>query len=1022
MAQNKILSIPQWLLVATTSTPESGYSAIFPKAGSTNGLTGSWYTIDEYGNEKRIGYDYYIGAGLSYSEVGNPSPYGYRLDVKIAGGLTYSNGTIPFAPISVWGLTPSMLAITGSYVAGYVLSTSTVSGEFKWIESLTTINGPTNAIPKFTGSGTLTASSITDNGTQVNIGWTGSINTYTFSVSGSRVNFGVYGQDSFLHLGDSVNNYIKGQLDGGITIRTTDEFRVEVYTNSLSDYAVINFDNSSDANNKLQLLNNTFDFSDLTYSKYLSASSLNSVIFGKTSSNFLLELYSATQGAIKINDGGQASYSVLYSDSNGIGKWGQITGYNGLSASGLSIGLDLMNLKGLTYSGGTFGFDYTRFATPLTYSATGTISIATVSVVTGVTYGSVFETPTFRLDEYGRIITIMTVSTSAFTGPQGPTGTSFVWSGSYATSSTYSFYNVVEYLGSSYISTGTNSPGNTPSFGPSWSLMVARGATGATGEPGLSFSWKGTYATSSTYSFYNVVFYEGSSYISLGTVSPGVTPSTSTQSWNLLAQGSNALNVTGTYGAVLVYGESGWTALGPGTAGWVLTSGGTSSLPYWEAPTGSNTMFGTFSKNFLVVLNSGKSFGKYVNGQTIPSFGLTLEDFIYDVVTETLNPDIYLNITDPIPGIPFGSTSSPVSINFGWEVKNPGSVAVSGLFERTTTPPDGPWTFLSDLTASNNNFNDTVNLIEYDTPTFTYRYTIIDSKGGSASISKDLIVVPYEPPTITLTVTSQKALTTTYGEQQLVREYGKVESVIQFGYDRKSERIDLISFKIKSQPITHPNTSPYPNAITIYDQALPDPDTGTVNRDHNLITPVSKETPKNITRMRYTVDLVDEKNLTTTSSPQTVVFEPLYFFGPVGLASWQSKDLTTTTRADLMNANSDLAIQEEKDNFKIKIESSAISSNPAKLTFFTGYNPRMFIVAIPSTKTLTGIVKNSLSNPGSQPYAATYLNDSALATIASYDSGFSTQYRIYRIQFGSGFTSEDPANLYADIYLELTIS
>ena len=93
MAQNKILSIPQWLLVATTSTPEAGYSAIFPKAGSTNGLTGSWYIIDEYGNEKRLAYDYYIGAGLSYSEIGNPSPYGYRLDVAIGGGLTYTKTT-----------------------------------------------------------------------------------------------------------------------------------------------------------------------------------------------------------------------------------------------------------------------------------------------------------------------------------------------------------------------------------------------------------------------------------------------------------------------------------------------------------------------------------------------------------------------------------------------------------------------------------------------------------------------------------------------------------------------------------------------------------------------------------------------------------------------------------------------------------------------------------------------------------------------------------------------------------------
>ena len=96
------------------------------------------------------------------------------------------------------------------------------------------------------------------------------------------------------------------------------------------------------------------------------------------------------------------------------------------------------------------------------------------------------------------------------TGPQGPTGFSFTWQGTYATSSTYSFYNVVEYNGSSYISLGTSSPGLTPStVTQSWNLMVSKGDTGPQGVTGsdgpnsvrLSFGASASTNPSATGSF-----------------------------------------------------------------------------------------------------------------------------------------------------------------------------------------------------------------------------------------------------------------------------------------------------------------------------------------------------------------------------------------------------------------------------------------------------------------------------------------------------------------------------------------
>ncbi len=73
-----------------------------------------------------------------------------------------------------------------------------------------------------------------------------------------------------------------------------------------------------------------------------------------------------------------------------------------------------------------------------------------------------------------------------FQGPQGSVGLSFSWMGTYNNLFTYSYYQIVEYNGSSYIYLGTQSYGATPSVNnPSWSLLAARGHTGPQGFQGI---------------------------------------------------------------------------------------------------------------------------------------------------------------------------------------------------------------------------------------------------------------------------------------------------------------------------------------------------------------------------------------------------------------------------------------------------------------------------------------------------------------------------------------------------------
>jgi hypothetical protein len=988
MATNQILSIPDWLLVGSSSQPPGGFSKIYPRSNHS-GLTGSWYVKDDVGTEKRLAFDFEIGAGISYSYPSVNSPYGTRLDIQLGGGLSYSQGIYSAAPISVWGITPSMLAITGSYQAGYVLSTSTSSGEFQWVQVSSAIVGPTNSIPKFDGT-SLTASRMVDTGSYFYIGSTPSLTNASFSVDYS-INIGK-NTDGVLYFADQQNNFIKGENTGGMFIRTTDEFVVELYTFSTPTYKILDFDNLTGETRTLKMMNSILEFGDFTQSKYLSASNLNEFNLGKTTSNFLMTLSSNTQGAIKIVDGSQGTYSLLYSDGSGLGKWGKLYGYDGLTTSELGIGLNLVNIQGLTLSGGTFGLDYTKFDLPLKVYDTFTISLATVSVITGITYGSTFETPTFRVDQWGRIIALGTVSTSAFTGPQGPTGFSFTWQGTYATSSTYSFYNVVQYDGSSYISLGTASPGLTPStVTSSWNLMASKGATGASGQ---GFRWAGTYSESDVYGYYDVAYYGGSSYISITTSNIGKTPSLATQSWNLMALGSDnaTLNVTGTYGAVLVYGEFGWTALGPATAGWVLTSGGTSSLPYWSEPlAASPSTFGTFSRGFTVSLNPGpggviKWFGKYKNDDFINAVGLTLEQLLDDVLTEIKAPLVDINVTTPATKvIPFGSIGSAIDLSFGYTIQNAGALAVSGNVN-LKIDNDTPFEIWSGITPSNT-YNYNVNFTRFDTPTFQFIYTVTDDKGGSASDIDTVQVASYVAPQIQ-TLIKAKDARLNYGENDYLRERGNVGSEVELTYSRQSPLIDLKTFSVYYRENNFADNLLYQN------QTIPS-QSGEVTRDHTLTFPVSNPSLSTVTtNLRYKHAVEDIYTINETSYA-TVTFDQLLFYGPTGSKASLTGAAPTTKAGAYSLPN---------------IKLSSVATN--KFKFAAGIVANKFALVIPASKNF--VKAQDITQSGQPDLTDRFILQSSQIQIGNYDDSETYPYKVYLYSNAIAYT--------VPIEIEITLS
>lgn len=104
-----------------------------------------------------------------------------------------------------------------------------------------------------------------------------------------------------------------------------------------------------------------------------------------------------------------------------------------------------------------------------------------------------------------------------------------------------------------------------------------------------------------------------------------------------------------------------------------------------------------FDTDTPVILSSGKSLGKYTNGQTIPSAGKTFEEVIKDIALEYVNPSfLSFTVSSQPTTVEVGTTLSG-SKTFNWGITlNSGIIPTIDIYDNTAgatllaaTPNDG---------------------------------------------------------------------------------------------------------------------------------------------------------------------------------------------------------------------------------------------------------------------------------------------------------------------------------------------
>jgi hypothetical protein len=359
-----------------------------------------------------------------------------------------------------------------------------------------------------------------------------------------------------------------------------------------------------------------------------------------------------------------------------------------------------------------------------------------------------------------------------------------------------------------------------------------------------------------------------------------------------------------------------------------------------------------FTSDITVSLGGGKTFGRYENGDTIPSSGLKPSQVISLAITEPIAPTASLTSSSAVD---FNQTSVSVTLNFSHTINSLGATVTSASleFRRGNT---GSWTVLSTSTSTPSSYNHTFTDTAFNTAVLNYRYTVTDSAGATITVTKDIYPDTYSAPTISFSVA---AVSTTSPETNSSRERGNVNSNISGSINRNETYVDLISYTLQYS-VNNGSWTDIGSAVSI------GPGNSTISTtNHN---PTSSNTA---TSIRYRVKVVDDYT-TSYSSISTVSFGFLIFYGP----SSSTPTTSANTRA---------------------LPSRLFTVGNNTFTLNTGSTEVNFTVAIPSTETISEVIDLDALNANiTSQYVNNAFNvDDVGGTAVSYNVYTMTQATAY---------------------------
>ena len=281
---------------------------------------------------------------------------------------------------------------------------------------------------------------------------------------------------------------------------------------------------------------------------------------------------------------------------------------------------------------------------------------------------------------------------------------------------------------------------------------------------------------------------------------------------------------------------------------YLITDDGSGTLSFIEFSGGSVGGTELFTENIVVSIADGKTFGRYVAGNTIPASGRSPIDVIKMACFEALPPEITFTSASSVA---FGQTDLSIVLNFSYLIKSLGGVVSEVKIERKRSD-ETSWVTILNNTASASPFTDAFTQSKYNTAQLNYQITVEDDKGGVKTVPLNIDPTPYVKPSISgvsvVSVSRNKGdIATTY-----TGTISKNSALVPINHYQLQRKINSGTWtSIGSQSFVTGNPSTV--SVNIQDDASSDPNV------------------KNADQLSYRI-IVEDDYATSTLSETTITF------------------------------------------------------------------------------------------------------------------------------------------------------
>jgi len=357
-----------------------------------------------------------------------------------------------------------------------------------------------------------------------------------------------------------------------------------------------------------------------------------------------------------------------------------------------------------------------------------------------------------------------------------------------------------------------------------------------------------------------------------------------------------------------------------------------------------------FTGDLYVSIASGKTFGKYINGDTIPASGKTPQQVIEMALRENLSVTTSLTSSTTIA---FNQTAISNILDFSYQINTLGA-SISGALLEYRRGNVGSWATLASGTGTPGSHTHSLTDSNYNTSGFYYKYTVTDTAGSTGSSSLAITPAAYSAPTAALSVLGVSLVSP---ESNSKREKGHINSTLEGTVTRNSANVNLTSYQWQYQLDGGGSYISIGSPVSIGPGTTSISSTG--HNDSGLKTANS---------LSYRVKIIDDYQTYLSSqvysSTSTVDFLNLIFYGPASSAP--------TTSSDVRNLTSRIFTD---------------GSNPFNLN--TSTSEKIFSAAMPSSKSITEVLDLDALNAN---ITANYA--SSTVSVANY-TGDTSSYKVY---------------------------